>query len=147
MISPAGCIRLFISITPSYSIDAYKFVTTRCSCLGFLSFTRKVNLFFSNSSQDSWLAIIYYGATKPICKEVTWFFLLYRARLLFRPSRSFPKVKHLHIIKLLMEGKKLLLLRKCWRNGVVAQKVQKSKKEVKLSFCIRGVMIKFPLHN
>ena len=47
--------------------------------------------FFSNSSQDSWLAIIYYGATKPISKEVTWFFLLYRARLLFRPSRSFPK--------------------------------------------------------
>lgn len=34
--------------------------------------------FFSNSSQDSWLAIIYYGATKPISKEVTWFFLLYR---------------------------------------------------------------------
>ena len=63
--------------------------------------------FFSNSSQDSCLAISYYGATKPISKEVTgFFFLLYRARLLVLPSRSFPKVRHLHIIKLLMEGKK-----------------------------------------
>ena len=78
-------------------------------------------------------------------------FSLYRAKLLVLPSRSFPKVRHLHIIKLLRGGggveRKLLLLRKCWRNGFIAQKVQKSKKEVKLSFCIRGVMIKFALHN
>ena len=36
------------------------------------------------------------------------FFTIYiGTRLLFRPSRSFPKVKHLHIIKLLMDGEKI----------------------------------------
>ena len=90
--------------------------------------------FSSNSSQDSWLAIIYHGATKPISKEVAGVFFTIEGQT-SRPSKSvISKSETFAYNKITNGGEKIAAFAQMLKERIHSTESTKKQKRSKIVF-------------